>query len=36
LQELPKLPNFGPRQLKNKTDSLCPHQAEVAILGQFT
>ena len=26
---------FGPWQLKTKTDLLCPHQTEVAVLSQF-
>jgi hypothetical protein len=35
LHELPKLPNFGPWQLKTKPDSLRPHQTEITVLGQF-
>src|SRR5215472_16287843 len=35
LQELPKLPNFGPWQLKTKSDLFRPHQTEVAVLSQF-
>jgi hypothetical protein len=35
LQKLPKLPNFGPRQLETKADFLRTHQTEITVLSQF-